>query len=66
MASSHLRMSLFLGSGKEGERLKDFINFQAMNDVRFKASEAEFVRYCISFAVQNDASLTQINNERLR
>lgn len=57
MATSDYRMSLYLGDSKEGADLKDKIVEHVKSDVRFKDSEAEFVRYCIRYTLANDGSL---------
>lgn len=47
------RMSVYFND-EDREVMTDIINRYVQTDLRFRQSEAEFVRYCIRYTVEND------------
>lgn len=58
MASSNYRMTVYLGSGDEGKKMKDDLVKCVWSDTRFQESEAEFVRQAIKDKI--NATLAEI------
>ena len=58
MAKEDYRMSVYLGSGKEGRELRYKIDKVAAASDRFRGSPMNFVRYAIKFTLDHDASLS--------
>lgn len=50
------RMTVYFGA-EDRKTMESIINRYVQTDLRFRESEAEFVRYCIRFTVENDGSL---------
>lgn len=59
MANAEFRMSLYLGSGDEGELLNSRVVDASRldNGKRFKNSPMNFARYAVQWTLDNDPSL---------
>jgi hypothetical protein len=51
------RMTLYLGTGEEGDALLEKMQEQAATDLRFRGSPMNFARYAIRYTLENDRSL---------
>ena len=50
------RLTLYFGS-EDRKVMQDILSRYVGADMRFRDSEAEFIRYCIRFTIENDKSL---------
>lgn len=51
------RITVYLGVGEERDELREKMDFQANNDIRFRGSPQNFARYAIRYTLENDSSL---------
>lgn len=51
------RMTLYLGTGKEGATLREAMRAVVDSDIRFRRSPMNFARYAINYTLANDPSL---------
>lgn len=50
------RLTVYFG-GPDRKTMEKVINRSVKTDLRFRKSEAEFVRHCIRYALEHDKSL---------
>ena len=60
MSKMDYRISVYLGSGKEGGTLRRRIDETAARDLRFNKSPMNFMRYAVRWTLDNDPSLDPV------